>query len=125
MIGRAMLRRCPWCGGRKAWFTGWFARAPRCHTCGISWERKTVGFELGAITVNTIVTFGLIALTLAVGFVVTWPDPAVVPILLVAGLIALAVPIAIYPITHTLWATFDFATRPPEPADLEESGTSA
>jgi uncharacterized protein (DUF983 family) len=119
MVGRALLWRCPWCGGKRAWFTGWFARVPRCRTCGISWQRRTVGFELGAVTVNTIVTFGLITLVLAVGFVATSPDPAVVPVLVVAGLVALVVPVAIYPITHTLWAVFDFVTRPPTAADID------
>jgi hypothetical protein len=30
MLGRALLRRCPRCGG-AGWFTGWFAKGERCR----------------------------------------------------------------------------------------------
>ena len=55
MIGRALLRRCPRCGG-QGWFTGWFRRVDRCQACGYKYERAP-GFVLGEVTMNTIVTF--------------------------------------------------------------------
>ena len=43
--------------GRRTFLAGWFKRYDRCRTCGVSWHREE-GFELGTITINTIVTFG-------------------------------------------------------------------
>ena len=83
MIGRALLRRCPRCGG-KGWFRGWFTKVERCRTCGYRYERQP-GFLLGALTINTIVTFGLLAAVLLVGSILSYPDIAVGPMLIAAG----------------------------------------
>lgn len=81
MLGRASLLKCPWCGSRRSFVRGWFTRYDRCRTCGIAWHREE-GFELGAVTVNMIVTFGALAIAMTVGFVVTAPDIPVVPLVL-------------------------------------------
>ncbi len=72
MLGRGAVRRCPRCGGRGAWFTGWFRRVDRCRTCGYRYEREE-GFMVGAIAINTILTFGAILIVLVVGMIVTLP----------------------------------------------------
>src|SRR6476646_10788482 len=77
MLFRAVRRRCPRCGGRPSWFTGWFRRVDRCRTCGYRYERQD-GFMVGAITINTILTFGAILVVLVVGTIVTYPESAVV-----------------------------------------------
>src|SRR5262249_22208757 len=74
MLGRALLRRCPRCGG-AGWFTGWFRKQERCRTCGYRYERQP-GFLVGALTINTILTFGLIGVVLAVSLGTTYPDVA-------------------------------------------------
>ena len=71
------LLRCPRCGG-KGWFRGWFTKVERCRTCGYRYERQP-GFLLGALTMNTIVTFGLLAAVLLVGSILSYPDIAIVP----------------------------------------------
>jgi uncharacterized protein (DUF983 family) len=123
MAARAILRRCPRCGGHKAWFTGWFARSDRCLTCGYRYERQA-GFLLGALTMNTITTLGLFAVVLAVGSIVTYPDIAVWPIIFVGLGISVFVPILIYPITYTLWAAFDLQMRPLDAAEEAEAITA-
>jgi uncharacterized protein (DUF983 family) len=123
MLLRALLKRCPRCGGR-AWFTGWFAKADRCRTCGYRWERQE-GFSLGAVTVNIIVTFGLIGATLLIGSIVTYPDIAVIPIVGIAVAIAIAVPIVFYPWSNTIWAAIDLAMRPLEPAEVADAAAHA
>jgi uncharacterized protein (DUF983 family) len=115
MLARASRRRCPHCGGR-AWFRGWFAKDERCRTCGYRYERDP-GFLLGALTVNTVVTFGVLAVILVVGFVVTYPDIAMVPILAVALPAVVVVPIVFYPFSYTIWSAVDLAMRPLEPAE--------
>lgn len=119
MLWRAARRRCPRCGGR-GWFTGWFARAERCRSCGYRYERQ-VGFSLGAVTVNTMVTFGVIAAVIVGGMVATYPDMAVVPIVAAAVGVAVVVPIVFFPFSYTIWAAIDLAMRPLEPAEIADA----
>jgi uncharacterized protein (DUF983 family) len=118
MLWRGALRRCPWCGDRRAYFTGWFAKQEACRRCGTPWRRGDVGFELGAATVNTIITFGLLVVGTAVGVIVTSPDIAVLEIVLGLVAAAVVVPAVIYPMSYTLWQALDLAMRPPEPGEL-------
>jgi len=74
MLVRGLLRRCAHCGGRGAFFTGWFARAERCKTCGFKWERDLVGFQLGAAAMNIIMTGGAVLATMGIGVIVTYPE---------------------------------------------------
>lgn len=117
MVGRAMLRRCPWCAQPGAWFTGWFSRRDRCGRCGLRWERNP-GFMTGSMTVNIIVTFGLMTAVMVTTFVATLPDLQVAPLVIALIAIAAVVPIAIYPLTCTLWAAVELAMRPPDAAEL-------
>jgi uncharacterized protein (DUF983 family) len=123
MVWRAARLRCPWCRARPTFVTGWFGRHERCPSCGIRWHREE-GFELGAVTMNTIVTFGLLTASMVVGFVVTAPDIPVVPLMLSLFVVALVVPIAIYPFTYTLWLAFDLAVHPPDQAELDEAAVA-
>jgi uncharacterized protein (DUF983 family) len=117
MIWRGARRRCPWCGGRGAFFTGWFAKQDRCRTCGLSWQRGYEGFELGAMTINIIVVFGTLIVGLVVAVAVTLPDIPVVPLVVALGAVAIIMPIVIYPVSYTLWQAVDVAMHPPDPTD--------
>jgi uncharacterized protein (DUF983 family) len=117
MMLRAITLRCPWCASRRTFIRGWFRRHDRCRTCGLAWRREE-GFELGAVTVNTIVTFGALTVAMVVGFVATSPDIAVVPIVLALSAVAVVMPIVIYPFTYTVWFAFELAVHPPEAAEL-------
>jgi uncharacterized protein (DUF983 family) len=119
MVGRALLRRCPRCGG-KAWFRGWFHRLERCRTCGYRYNRQA-GFMLGAMTMNTIVTFGCLAVVLVVGTVTTAPDIPVLPLVLLSVAVAVVVPLVFYPFSYTLWAAVDLQMRPLEPAEIADA----
>jgi uncharacterized protein (DUF983 family) len=118
MMMRAMRLRCPWCASRRTFLRGWFRRHERCRTCGLRWHRE-VGFELGAVTMNTVVTFGALTLLMAIGFVATAPDIPVLPFVLGLAVAAVLVPIALYPFTYTMWLAFDLAVHPPEQAELD------
>ena len=88
----------------------------RCPNCGFLFER-TEGQFIGAVGINTIVTFGALLITLVVGFIVTSPDIAVVP-LLVAGLaIAAVLPVFFYPYSKTIWTAVDLSMSPLEPGE--------
>lgn len=120
MAGRALVLRCPWCGSPKTFLRGWFRRRERCRTCGIRWQRE-VGFELGALTVNTIITFGSLTIAMIIGFVVTAPDIPVLPFVLGLFVMALLVPVIVYPFTYTIWLAFDLAVHPPDEVELLEA----
>jgi uncharacterized protein (DUF983 family) len=123
MIGRALLRRCPRCGG-KGWFTGWFRRIDRCRTCGYKYERAP-GFVLGEVTMNTIVTFGLLAVVIVGGIVLWYPDVPVVPLMLATVSIAVLVPVLFYPFSSTLWSAVDLAKDPLDSATVAHADAHA
>ena len=112
--GRCSAARCC-CGALAAAARGGSgagsARSERCRTCGYRYERQP-GFLLGAVTINTIVTFGLLAGVLLVGTILSYPDIAVVPMLVASGVVAILVPIVFYPFSYTIWAAVDLAMRP-------------
>jgi uncharacterized protein (DUF983 family) len=118
MVRRGLLRRCPWCGDRHAYFTRWFSKQPACRKCGAPWRRGDVGFELGAATINTIITFGVIIMSGAVAMIATSPDIPTVKIVVCLVVAAIAIPILIYPVTYTLWQALDLAMRPPQPGEM-------
>ncbi|MFM8626778.1 MAG: hypothetical protein ACKOCC_07525 [Actinomycetota bacterium] len=118
LLARGVVRRCAWCGGKGAFCTSWFGRQERCHTCGLSWERGYEGFELGAATMGVFLTFGSIIAWMIISVVV---GVSLVPLLVVAGVIAVAVPILGYPLTYTVWFGVDLFIRQPSAEDLESA----
>jgi uncharacterized protein (DUF983 family) len=123
MVRRAVLLRCPWCGSRRTFIRRWFGKYPRCRTCGIRWHREE-GFELGAVTINTILTFMTLTVGMAIGFIVTYPDIPVVRLVLSLIGVAVLMPILIYPFTFTIWLAIDLAVHRPENGELAEAAAA-
>jgi uncharacterized protein (DUF983 family) len=117
MMWRGVRWRCPLCGGRRAWFAGWFKQDKQCHTCAFKWERGNVGFETGSMTINIIVTFGLIAASLLTVSLATAPDIPVGPLVAVLIAVGVLVPLLIFPISHTLWSAVDLTMHKLEPGE--------
>ncbi|MBA3605929.1 MAG: DUF983 domain-containing protein [Acidimicrobiia bacterium] len=117
MLWRGLRRRCAWCGGRKAFFTGWFAKQDRCATCGIEWRRGYEGFELGAMAISAVVCLSSLIAAMVVGVLLSLPDIDVVTLLIVLGVGAVVLPILVYPVSYTLWQAVDLAMRPPTADD--------
>ncbi|MGA0131279.1 MAG: hypothetical protein ACO3VO_04835 [Ilumatobacteraceae bacterium] len=120
MLWRGVLRRCPNCGNRRAFFTRWFVRRERCAGCGVRWERNYEGFMLGAMAISFITTGGSLLVTMGIGVVVTYPDVALVPVLGSTVLVTLLVGVGGYPISYTLWQAIDLYLRPLTEDDGEE-----
>lgn len=116
LLRRGLTRRCPLCGGGGL-FTGWFTVRDRCPRCAFPLEQRIEGHWLGALGINTIVSFGLLLLTLVVGLVATYPDIATGPLVTATVTVAIVVPLVFYPFSKTLWSAIDLAMRPVEPAD--------
>jgi len=78
---------------------------------------------LGAVAMNTVITFLGILIVLVIGMIVTYPDIPLWP--LIGGCLAVAVivPIAAFPITQTIWAAVELAMRPLAPAEEADAAT--
>ena len=62
MLGRAALKHCPRCGTGHL-FTSWWKMKERCPKCDLHFEgRPEEGHFLGAITINTGLTAGILLL---------------------------------------------------------------
>jgi uncharacterized protein (DUF983 family) len=116
LLVRGLTRRCPLCGSGGV-FEGWFTIKDRCPRCDFPLEQRIEGHWLGALGMNTIVSFGILALTMAVGLIATYPDIATGPLVAISVAVAVVVPLVFYPFSKTLWSAIDLAMRPLEPDD--------
>jgi len=119
MIMRASFRRCPLCGDRRAWFTGWFRQGDACVRCGLRRTRGVEGHELGALTIAIVVNVSLVVLAVGVSVALTLPDVPVLRLYVVLASAAVLIPVATWPLTHTVWMAIDLRLRPLAP---DESG---
>lgn len=111
-LGRGLLARCPRCGSGGL-FQRYFTMVDRCPRCGHEFERDE-GYWVGAMIVNTAFAILMFLAIVVGGVLVTWPS---VPwnVLLVASVIAMAViPVALYPVSKTVWVALDLLVRPPD-----------
>lgn len=125
MVRRALRLRCPQCGSRRTFLRGWFHTYPRCRTCGLRWRRGKVGFELGAASINAVITLGAIVVGMVIGIAITYPDVAVVPLIVVLGAVALVVPIIMFPFTYTVWLACELAMERPSENELADAAAHA
>ena len=74
MLARALVRRCPRCGDRRAWYIGFFRMSERCVGCGLKRTRGVDGHELGSMTVAIVVNIGVImsAMAVAIALALLW-----------------------------------------------------
>ena len=90
--------------------------ADQCPVCGHRFEREQ-GYWLGAVIVNTAVTF---ALFIAIGITiisVTWPEVPWNVVLIVTLAFNGLFPLLFYPFSKTIWVALDLGFRPLEPAE--------
>jgi uncharacterized protein (DUF983 family) len=107
MLVRGLFRRCAHCGGKGAFFTGWYKTQDRCKSCGLRWQRNVEGYQLGAAAMNIILTGGSLLFVMAIGVIVTYPDIPTWPLIAVVGSVALLVGIGGYPMSYTIWLAVD------------------
>jgi uncharacterized protein (DUF983 family) len=115
MLRRGMARHCPLCGGGGL-FRRWFWIVDRCPRCGFRLERIE-GHWLGALGMNTMVSFTAVLVAVVVAFLLTWPNCSTAAGVVGIVLVAVIVPLAFYPYSKTLWSAIDLAMRPLEPED--------
>ena len=124
-LARGVVRRCALCGGKGAFFTGWFKQTDRCKTCGFSWQRNLEGFQLGAAAMNIILTGGSLLSVMGLGVILTYPEIPIWPMLIATVGVALLVGIGGYPTSYTVWLAVDLTMNPPDESELADAATHA
>lgn len=110
MLGRALRRRCPNCGGKDIW-KSWFNTKERCPKCSHVFEREE-GYWVMAIVVNTALVIAIFAVLFVGGVIATWPDIEW-PLLLTVALVTNGIlPFLLFPYSKTLWIALDLKTHP-------------
>jgi hypothetical protein len=73
------------------------------------------------MTVNVILTFGTMLISMGIGVALSYPDIAVVPIFAMVVAIAVIMPFVIFPMTYSIWLAVDLFMRAPEPEELADA----
>ena len=110
MLGRALRKRCPRCGGSGI-FRTFGELHPRCPTCGLRFEREQ-GYWVGSMIINTVVTFGLLLAVLVGGMVILWPDVPWTPLFVATVLVAGLTPVLFHPRSRTVWMAIEMSYHP-------------
>jgi uncharacterized protein (DUF983 family) len=118
MIGRAAGRRCPRCGGPA--FSSYYRLQDHCERCGLRFEREE-GYWVGALVINTTVTFGSFLLLFVGGMVAFWPEVPWGALMAVSIGVMAVLPIVFYPISKTLWMALELSWHPLETVEIEQA----
>lgn len=116
-FGRALLLRCPRCGG-KGILRSWLKMKDACPTCGLALERgESSDFWIGAYVFNLV-----IGEVIAIGIPIIWmilsaPHQPWTEIEAVAMVLCVGLPFVFFPLSRTLWLAWDLSFRPVEPGD--------
>mgnify|MGYP006279384323 FL=1 len=122
MISRALLRKCPRCGSRKAWFRNWYRQNERCVGCGLKRTRGTYGQELGALVVGNVFNLAIILIAILVVMLTVGDSiDGIFAVTVTMMGIAVAIPTITWPMTHTLWMALDLRFRPVDEAESAEA----
>lgn len=87
-----------------------------CSACGFVFEREQ-GYWVGAMIINTTVSFGLLLAVFVTGWIVFWPDVPWTGLLVASIAIAGLTPILFYPWSKSLWSAIELAYHRLEPAE--------
>lgn len=84
----------------------------RCPRCDLKFERID-GHLAGALGINTVVSIVVLVLVGIAGFVLTFPELPLAPLVSTAIVVSVAFPIFFYPYSKTVWTAIDLRMRPP------------
>jgi len=115
-LARGLRVKCPVCGQGKL-FRRWFTMLQRCPQCDLKFERLE-GHWIGAVAVNTMVTFGIMFVALGVVMIVAYPEYPIRTMLAVLLPIPILAPLLLFPVARTFWMAMDLLFRPPEPEEI-------
>jgi uncharacterized protein (DUF983 family) len=105
---RGFLRRCPYCGGDSI-FRNWFTLKERCPHCNTLFAYED-GYFLGSYVVNLGLT-SLIAIAIVL-WMLTGSDMSVLEMQIAGVILAVALPIFLFPYSLSFWMTLDLLLHP-------------
>jgi len=111
LLGRALAKRCPRCGGNDLFLT-WFKMREVCPSCGLHLERRESGYVVGAYMLNIAVSEAIWLATMVAIAVATWPKPPWDFLLYGGVALMVAAPVVFYPWSKTLFLAADLLVRP-------------
>lgn len=118
---RALVLRCPNCGGGNL-FSSWLRMRRRCPTCGLELERGESGYQVGSYMFNIIASELLFAAVFLAVVVVMWPTPPWT-LLEYGGIVMMVLaPLFFFPFSKTIFLAFDLVFRPAAHHELLRSG---
>lgn len=122
IVWRGLRRRCGRCGAKRI-FRTYFELHERCPRCGYKFEREE-GFFTGVYLVNYAVT--AVLLVAEIFAFLLWSaahdgEASYVPWLIGGAVIAVVVPVLVYPYAKSTWAAIDLAARPLDPVEEAEA----
>ena len=109
-IGRALRRRCPYCGGGGI-FEGWFTIKRHCPHCQTLYAYED-GYFLGSYVVN--IGFTEVLTVLIVVWMIATTDLSVLQMQIIGVTLAIAMPILFYPLALLLWVALDITFHDPK-----------
>jgi len=112
MFARGLVRHCPWCGSGHL-FHAYFKLKDDCPRCGLRFQRLD-GQWSGDIGINTVVTFGLLYVTLMVGVIAFWGRINIAALSAIGAFLVVVFPALFVPFAKTLWLAIDLMMRPAE-----------
>ena len=118
LLGRALRRRCPVCGGRPI-FLSWTRLCPGCPVCGFQLQRGERGYWVGAHFLNLLAVDAVFAAWFGGLLIATWPDTPWTLLHVGSVAVMLITPLAFFPWSKTIFLALDLFFRPPEPGDYE------
>jgi uncharacterized protein (DUF983 family) len=112
LLRRGLRRRCPVCGQNKL-FRRWIHMLDDCPRCGLTFQRVP-GQWLGSWFLNICLAQVLVIGIVLGGAIAAYPNPPLLLLGLVGGVVTIAFPIWFFPYSRTLWVAIDLAMRPLE-----------
>ncbi|MCB0975358.1 MAG: DUF983 domain-containing protein [Actinobacteria bacterium] len=117
-LSRGVIRQCPACGSGKL-FRRWFVMVDRCPQCDLKFEREP-GHWSGALGINTIMSFGVLLITIIVSVIATYPDLPVGRLVAICLVVAICMPVFYYPLSKVQWTAIDTCMNPLRPGEVKQ-----
>lgn len=118
-LGRALRLRCPVCG-RAPVMRSWFRANLTCANCHFQFNRSESGYEVGSLAVNTALSLLTLVVGIPLAIWLSWPAPNYDAITIITVVVALILPVALFPWSKTLYLALDVSFREPTDADFTD-----
>ncbi len=90
----------------------------RCPQCDLLYERID-GHLTGALGINTVLSIVAVFVVGIAGFILTYPELPLAPLVTSVVAVAVLFPIVFYPFSKTVWTAIDLRIRPPEDDEVK------